>query len=108
MGRRVAYAEIGALVAKREGRRKAYSVNAVSAWVNGDAEPSIAGLSALAGVLGVNAAWLAFGEGDSRVGESSHMARVAESAPPAYPAKDLTAATATAGRRASPKTGRGK
>ena len=56
------YAAIGEQVAAITGRDKAYSHQAVRGWFVEGQEPDFPTVAALARVLGVEAAWLAFGE----------------------------------------------
>jgi transcriptional regulator with XRE-family HTH domain len=52
----------------------------VGRWEADLKEPSLETIARLAQVLDVEVAWLAFGVGDSRVGESSHTEAVREQA----------------------------
>jgi hypothetical protein len=54
-------AELGRLVAQREGRKQPYRQPSVSLWFKGSV-PEVPALMALASVLGVRAGWLLFGE----------------------------------------------
>lgn len=62
IGRRVTYEELASLVSKAEGRKPPYAKSAFSEWVQGRSEPKLTAIRAIAAVLNVSAAWLAFGE----------------------------------------------
>lgn len=61
-GAKWSYREIGERVAKEEGRDKPYGATAVSEWLRGSAEPSLATIEAIASVLDVPLRWLLLGE----------------------------------------------
>lgn len=53
IGRKVGYAELGALFAKRERRKTPYTASAVSEWVSGRSNPGPEAITAIALTLGV-------------------------------------------------------
>jgi transcriptional regulator with XRE-family HTH domain len=63
LGRRIEQAEIAGLVGKALGRGP-FTQAAVSKWLNGDSEPNLETIRAIAKVFEADPGWLAFGEGD--------------------------------------------
>jgi transcriptional regulator with XRE-family HTH domain len=63
LGRKIEQAEIAELVGKVMGRGP-FTQAAVSKWLNGDSEPNLETIRAIAKVFEVDPGWLAFGEGD--------------------------------------------
>lgn len=61
IGRRVPYGELAVAIARAEGRAKPYATATVSEWVQGRSEPKLTTIEAIAAVLGVDVATLAFG-----------------------------------------------
>lgn len=52
------------------------STTAIGKWLNGDSVPDLHNMLALSECLGVNAAWLEYGEGPIRPGDSSEGGKV--------------------------------
>lgn len=69
IGRRVPYRELAGLIAKQEGRAKPYATATVSEWVQGRSEPGLTTLRAIATVLRVDVALLAFGDPTQQVAD---------------------------------------
>lgn len=71
-GERITLADFGARVAGAEGRAESYPASTVSAWMQGQNEPKLATISAIArvvravGVTDYDEAWLAFGSPEDR------------------------------------------
>ena len=80
--RRISQVDLGVMVARALGEKRAISAATVSRWESGDALPSVPTVAAIAKVCGVDPGWMAFGA-DSLA--PSPRQQVVKVRPPAAP-----------------------